>query len=592
MLASSVTQASENGVEELTRGPVHEAFAASVSYNPEPGILVRSAPPSLIEEIPPDQRPVGENISWIPGYWGWDDETTDFIWISGVWRNMPPGRQWTPGYWGESESHWQWTSGYWADSSSDEVSYLPKPPRSIESGPNIEAPSRNHIWISGTWVNHEERYAWKPGYWEAGQQNWGWSPAHYQWTPRGYVFIDGYWDHDVSRRGVMFAPVRFNHDYYNRPNYTYTPLVVIALNVFANHLFVRPRYGQYYFGDYYSPSYRDNGFQASFSYRYGRYGYDPIYAHDRWRNRDNRGWEQDRRDDFDYYRSNKNARPARTWVSLQSRPEGKREDRRDNYQFAQALPEYTKIENGKRFDRVSKEDISVISERNKQLRVITQERSQIENRPADKAKEGPDQSIQAKREKSTRSPIAGKPIAQLSGDEAPPTRRKQNPTEIIKRKVSENDTNRDAPATAEEAAGPSKKDRSNDQAKQPGKTPSENGAQPRQEKKPTSPSAEPSKKERSPAPKSEEKPKPKQREQAAPQPSTNPEPKPKRVAPENPPPEQQARPERAAPAKPQKERHAKPGRAAPEKPPQEQQAPKADQKGKDKEKATGTPKGN
>jgi hypothetical protein len=164
MLASSVIQASENGVEELTRGPVHEAFAASVSYNPEPGILVRSAPPTLIEEIPPDQRPVGESISWIPGYWGWDDETTDFIWISGVWRNLPPGRQWTPGYWGESESQWQWTSGYWADSSSEEVSYLPKPPRSIESGPNIEAPSRNHIWISGTWVNHEERFAWRPGY--------------------------------------------------------------------------------------------------------------------------------------------------------------------------------------------------------------------------------------------------------------------------------------------------------------------------------------------------------------------------------------------------------------------------------------------
>jgi hypothetical protein len=98
---------SENGVEELTRWPVHEAFAASVSYNPELGILVRSAPPTLIEEIPPDQRPVGESISWIPGYWGWDDETTDFIWISGVWRNMPTGRQWTPGYWGESESQWQ-----------------------------------------------------------------------------------------------------------------------------------------------------------------------------------------------------------------------------------------------------------------------------------------------------------------------------------------------------------------------------------------------------------------------------------------------------------------------------------------------------
>ena len=173
LLAPSMAHASEQGVEELTRGPVHEAFAAAVSNDPEPGMSVKTAPPALIEEVPPDQRPAGDNVSWIPGYWGWDDESTDFIWISGVWRNMPPGRQWTPGYWGEADGQWQWISGYWADSTLEEVAYLPKPPKSIESGPNVEAPSRNHIWISGTWVTREERYAWRPGYWESGHQDWG-----------------------------------------------------------------------------------------------------------------------------------------------------------------------------------------------------------------------------------------------------------------------------------------------------------------------------------------------------------------------------------------------------------------------------------
>jgi hypothetical protein len=39
MLAPTRASARQQEVEELTRGPVHEAFAASVSYNPEPGIL-------------------------------------------------------------------------------------------------------------------------------------------------------------------------------------------------------------------------------------------------------------------------------------------------------------------------------------------------------------------------------------------------------------------------------------------------------------------------------------------------------------------------------------------------------------------------
>ena len=92
----------EEGVEVLTRGPVHEAFAETVTFDPEPGIVVPKAPPAAIEEMPPEQRPEGANVAWIPGYWAWDDERTDFLWVSGIWRALPPGRQWVPGYWGRS----------------------------------------------------------------------------------------------------------------------------------------------------------------------------------------------------------------------------------------------------------------------------------------------------------------------------------------------------------------------------------------------------------------------------------------------------------------------------------------------------------
>ena len=37
--------ADEPGAEVLTRGPVHEAFAGTISFNPLPGIVVTAAPP-------------------------------------------------------------------------------------------------------------------------------------------------------------------------------------------------------------------------------------------------------------------------------------------------------------------------------------------------------------------------------------------------------------------------------------------------------------------------------------------------------------------------------------------------------------------
>ena len=90
------------GTQVLTRGPVHEAFAEMISYNPEPGIVVTKTPPDPIEEVPPEERPEGDNVAWIPGYWAWDDERNDFLWVSGTWRALPPGREWMSGYWAQT----------------------------------------------------------------------------------------------------------------------------------------------------------------------------------------------------------------------------------------------------------------------------------------------------------------------------------------------------------------------------------------------------------------------------------------------------------------------------------------------------------
>src|SRR6185295_5396689 len=93
-VAQSRFPVDESGVEVLTRGPVHEAFAEPNSYNAIQGVLITRVPPSAIEEIPPDEKPAGNSVSWIPGYWNWDSERSDFIWVSGIWRVPPPTRSW------------------------------------------------------------------------------------------------------------------------------------------------------------------------------------------------------------------------------------------------------------------------------------------------------------------------------------------------------------------------------------------------------------------------------------------------------------------------------------------------------------------
>jgi hypothetical protein len=200
----------------LTRGPIHEAFSGLVSFNPEPGILVAKLPPENIVEIPPTEMPEGDNVTWIPGYWGWDDEREDFLWVSGIWRSLPPDREWVAGYWLPAGTSYQWTSGYWRNAAETETIYLPPPPATLELGPNVAAPAPDYGWSPGNWLWRENRYAWQPGYWYQGQSNWSWTPAHYVWTPGGYVYVDGYWDYPMARRGVLFAPVYYPERSYAR----------------------------------------------------------------------------------------------------------------------------------------------------------------------------------------------------------------------------------------------------------------------------------------------------------------------------------------------------------------------------------------
>lgn len=316
----TVEGGAQAGFEVQMRGPVHEAFAEAVVYEPRASVIVEKAPPPAIEELPPDQKPEGDNVAWISGYWSWDDDRSDFIWISGVWRVIPPERKFIPGYWMDVSGGYQWVSGYWVEDQVEEVEYIvEEPPATLEIGANIAAPSEQHVWVPGCWMWRDARYLWRPGFWIEPEPGWIWVPAHYTWGASGYVYVDGYWDYDLQARGVLFAPVYYSRPVYRAAAYVYEPAVAVDLTLITDHLFMRPSCRHYYFGDYYAASYTVSGFMPWFSFHLSSYGYDPFYAYYRSRHLSiNASWETDIRAAYRHRVTHIDARPRHTFTAYAS----------------------------------------------------------------------------------------------------------------------------------------------------------------------------------------------------------------------------------------------------------------------------------
>jgi hypothetical protein len=307
------------GMEVMTRGPIHEAFAQPVSSGAVNQLVVPTKPPEAIAEVPPDEKPADENTLWIGGYWAWDDGRKDFDWVSGVWRVPPPNERWVAGYWTSVSGGYSWVPGFWTTTTAEDVVYYPTPPATLERGPTSDQPSSDFIWVAGCWRWVNARFAWQPGRWVAAQPDWIWSPASYCWSPRGWVFCNGYWDYRLDRRGLLFAPVSFTSPIFRRTGYTYCPSVVIDSAALPFYLFVRPDCSQYYFGDYYATSYDRLGIYPWFAVgRNPGYAYDPLFSFYSWRNAaSNPNWGRDLRGWYTFYRAHPDQRLPHTLAATQ-----------------------------------------------------------------------------------------------------------------------------------------------------------------------------------------------------------------------------------------------------------------------------------
>ena len=279
--------ATPKGVEVQARGPVHEAFATP-SAEAKATYGVPKKPPEALEEMPPDEKPDDDAV-WIGGYWAWDDDRQDFLWVSGCWRVKPEGKEWMPGYWREVGAQHQWVPGFWtnvAERASAEVTYYPEPPPPPQLAPPAP-PEPDMFYVPGYWMWTGDRYVWRAGYYTRMRAGHVYVSSHYRWTPHGYVFVSGYWDLAIARRGVLYAPVVVDTVVVG-PRFVYTPYYAVTDTIVVDAFFVRPGFCHYYFGDYYGPRYVGLGFECGF--HYSRRHYDAIVVYSRWEHRHEPAW--------------------------------------------------------------------------------------------------------------------------------------------------------------------------------------------------------------------------------------------------------------------------------------------------------------
>ncbi|HYV35748.1 MAG TPA: hypothetical protein VE988_08595 [Gemmataceae bacterium] len=302
--------ADNSGFEILTRGPVHEAFAQPGDLPLQPGTPVPKQPPGPIPEVPPDIRPDGANVQWLGGYWAWDADRNEFEWISGAYRDVPPGRKYVAGYWEQAPEGWRWVAGFWAPDAQQELPYVPQPPASLEIGPTLPPPGDNYFYAPGTWLYQSNRYVWQPGYYAACQPDLVWTPPHYAWTPGGCLFVTGYWDYPLERRGLLFAPVFFSRPLWASPGWAWRPHYVVGFGAMFDSFFVDVRFGHYRFGDYYGTAYVNRGIHPWHVWGPGRH--DPLYGYYRWQNRGNPSWQTGMAKAYDNRLAGRQPLPPRT----------------------------------------------------------------------------------------------------------------------------------------------------------------------------------------------------------------------------------------------------------------------------------------
>ena len=288
-LPRSPIRARSRGAGSTSRG----AFARPSESIVKPGLLAPREPPAAVQELPPDQKPEGDNVVWIPGYWSWDEDRADYLWVSGFFKVASAGRRkWVPGYWNQSDTGWQWVSGFWADANANEVPYVQSAASHAGSRSVAAAAQRQQFLHPGLLAAPRRPRPVAAGLLER-------YPSGPRLLPAA-LFVDAA-RLPVRQRLLGSSPGRprvcFSRSVYfpgsgsaKAATGLISPRTRSPCRALLNSLWVRPGAGYYAFGDYYATRYALRGYQPWVAY--GPRYRDPLYSYSRWVNRGNPAWAE------------------------------------------------------------------------------------------------------------------------------------------------------------------------------------------------------------------------------------------------------------------------------------------------------------
>jgi hypothetical protein len=212
-----------------------------------------------VDEIPPAAKPDGGNVQWVSGYWHWDADRYDFIWVCGCYRDLPPERVWQPGRWRRGTEGWTYFPGYWRPTDLKSLpANLPEPPSPKADAATSPKDNPNAMWVPGVWQYGNGEFEWQPGYWPPSNGPLYWQQAQYVATETGFAFVPGHWDYPLEERGLLYSPVWFSPAQREKRGWAYRPESAIVFGSNSgwgkggafDSLLIGPNENSYVFGNH------------------------------------------------------------------------------------------------------------------------------------------------------------------------------------------------------------------------------------------------------------------------------------------------------------------------------------------------------
>ncbi|MBI3861394.1 MAG: hypothetical protein HY290_05820 [Planctomycetia bacterium] len=263
------------------RGAIHEAFAKPYVSHVDLVTVTSQTPPADLKEQAAASA-VAKGMTFVGGYWNWNSVDGKFDWVNGMARRAPAGCHWVPGQWVQTDNGFARVPGAWVSDKASGPAKVQNLPMVTDLGRKGARPGVDRFWIPPSHANVNGKLQETAGFWsKATSQNSKlvWVPGQTIAMPGKTVFVNGYWDHRLTERGVLHAPVDISEGANSQAASALASVVKLDIQRVFLHTFVDGKTQHYLFGNFYGAAAEQAGIKSWVASATGVKGYDPLFEH-------------------------------------------------------------------------------------------------------------------------------------------------------------------------------------------------------------------------------------------------------------------------------------------------------------------------